>query len=124
MELDIYKVDAFAEQPFSGNPAAVVPLEKWLSNDLMQNIAKENNLSETAFFIPDKNGFHIRWFTPATEVKLCGHATLATAHILFHHLGYNKQTIHFNSLSGVLKVKRENEILKIENERRNEVQKN
>ncbi len=111
MELDIYKADAFAEQAFSGNPAAVVPLEKWLPDDLMQNIAKENNLSETAFFIPDKNGFHIRWFTPAAEVQLCGHATLATAHILFNHLHYNQQSIHFNSLSGILKVKKENEIL-------------
>lgn len=111
MELNIYKADAFAEQPFTGNPAAVIPLKKWLPDDIMQNIAQENNLSETAFFVPDKNGFHIRWFTPAAEVQLCGHATLATAHILFNHLQFNKPIIHFNSLSGVLKVKKENQIL-------------
>ena len=111
MELNIYKVDAFADQPFSGNPAAVVPLETWLPDEVMQNIALENNLSETAFFIPDGEGFHIRWFTPGAEVKLCGHATLASAHVLFEHLNYTPKEIHFNSLSGILKVKKENEIL-------------
>lgn len=111
MELDIYKVDAFADQAFSGNPAAVVPLEKWLPTEVMQNIALENNLSETAFFIPAGDNFHIRWFTPAAEVKLCGHATLASAHVLFEYLNYNGQTIHFQSLSGILKVKKENELL-------------
>ncbi|QGY47080.1 PhzF family phenazine biosynthesis isomerase [Maribellus comscasis] len=111
MELTIYKVDAFSEQPFSGNPAAVVPLESWLPEEVMQNIALENNLSETAFFIPEKDGFHIRWFTPASEVKLCGHATLASAHVLFKHLNYNKSDIRFNSLSGILKVKTDSDIL-------------
>lgn len=109
MKLNIYQVDAFAENVFTGNPAAVVPLKNWLSDELMQNIAMENNLSETAFFVPAENGFHIRWFTPATEVNLCGHATLATAHILFQHLNYQGKEILFHSKSGVLKVKRKNE---------------
>lgn len=109
MKLNIYQVDAFAENVFTGNPAAVVPLKNWLSDELMQNIAMENNLSETAFFVPAENGFHIRWFTPATEVNLCGHATLATAHVLFQHLNYQGKEILFQSKSGILNVKRKNE---------------
>ena len=109
MKLTIYQVDAFAEKVFEGNPAAVVPLQKWLPDSLMQQIAMENNLSETAFFVPVKSGFHIRWFTPKAEVKLCGHATLATAHVLFNHLNYEANEIRFDSLSGELKVTRENE---------------
>ncbi len=77
MALKIYQVDAFAANIFEGNPAAVVPLENWLPDEKMQKIALENNLSETAFFIPKENGFHIRWFTPLAEVDLCGHATLS-----------------------------------------------
>lgn len=107
MKLPIYQIDAFANQVFSGNPAAVIPLEKWLPDETMQQIAMENNLSETAFFIPVENGFHIRWLTPATEVNLCGHATLATAHVLFSHLNYNEKEIRFRSRTGVLKVKKE-----------------
>jgi len=84
MKLKIYQVDAFAEKVFEGNPAAVIPLEKWLSDETMQQIAMENNLSETAFFVPVENGFHIRWFTPVAEVNLCGHATLAAAHVIFY----------------------------------------
>lgn len=109
MKLNIYQVDAFAENVFTGNPAAVVPLKNWLSDELMQNIAMENNLSETAFFVPAENGFHIRWFTPTTEVNLCGHATLATAHVLFQHLNYQGKEILFQSKSGILNVKRKNE---------------
>ena len=109
MKLNIYQVDAFAENVFTGNPAAVVPLKNWLFDETMQNIAMENNLSETAFFVPAENGFHIRWFTPTTEVNLCGHATLATAHVLFQHLNYQGKEILFHSKSGVLKVKRKNE---------------
>jgi len=75
MELTLYQVDAFASRPFEGNPAAVIPLETWLPDDVMQSIAEENNLSETAFFVPTGRGFHIRWFTPTSEVSLCGHAT-------------------------------------------------
>ncbi|MCA1758602.1 MAG: PhzF family phenazine biosynthesis protein [Bacteroidales bacterium] len=111
MSLSIYQIDAFAEKVFSGNPAAVVPLQEWLPDKTMQNIAMENNLSETAFFIPVENGFHIRWFTPATEVNLCGHATLASAHVLFHHLNYPKKEILFQSKSGILKVKKEDELI-------------
>ncbi len=109
MKLNIYQVDAFAENVFTGNPAAVVPLKNWLFDETMQNIAMENNLSETAFFVPAENGFHIRWFTPTTEVNLCGHATLATAHVLFQHLNYQGKEILFQSKSGILNVKRKNE---------------
>ena len=111
MKLTIYKVDAFAEKAFEGNPAAVVPLQEWLPDSLMQQIAMENNLSETSFFVPVESGFHIRWFTPKAEVKLCGHATLATAHVLFKHLGFTGNEIRFDSLSGTLKVTRENELI-------------
>jgi len=107
MKLKMYQVDAFAENVFSGNPAAVVPLESWLPDETMQNIALENNLSETAFFISTANGFHIRWFTPAAEVDLCGHATLATAHVLFNHHDYSEKEIQFESRSGILRVKKE-----------------
>jgi PhzF family phenazine biosynthesis protein len=80
MEITLYQIDAFASKLFEGNPAAVCPLDAWLPDYLMQSIAEENNLSETAFFVPKGNGFHIRWFTPASEVDLCGHATLASAY--------------------------------------------
>jgi PhzF family phenazine biosynthesis protein len=111
MNLSIYQADAFAEELFRGNPAAVIPLTEWLPSSLMQKIALENNLSETAFFIPGDGHYHLRWFTPTTEVSLCGHATLATAHILFNHLGYIGDTIHFQTLSGDLSVSREGTLL-------------
>jgi len=111
MELTLYQVDAFAEKVFEGNPAAVIPLKNWLPDETMQNIALENNLSETAFFISLERGYHIRWFTPGAEVDLCGHATLATAHVLYAHLGYSENEILFESRSGILKVKKENELL-------------
>ena len=104
MQLDIYQVDAFANKLFEGNPAAVCPLDFWPEDELLQSIALENNLSETAFYVPDEGGFHLRWFTPATEVRLCGHATLATAHILFNELNQETDSIHFNTLSGMLSV--------------------
>ncbi|WP_167619017.1 PhzF family phenazine biosynthesis protein [Maribellus sediminis] len=107
MKLTIYQVDAFAENVFEGNPAAVIPLENWLPDETMQNIALENNLSETAFFCPTENGFQIRWFTPLAEVDLCGHATLASSHVLFQHLKYDKDEILFESRSGILKVTKE-----------------
>ncbi|MCP3875929.1 MAG: PhzF family phenazine biosynthesis protein [Desulfobacteraceae bacterium] len=109
MELDIFQIDAFTQNIFSGNPAAVCPLENWLEDDIMQSIALENNLSETAFFIPNDNGYHIRWFTPVTEVDLCGHATLASAFVLFNILGYAKNKIHFDSKSGPLVIHHEND---------------
>jgi PhzF family phenazine biosynthesis protein len=79
MEISLYQIDAFASELFKGNPAAVCPLDEWLPDETMQSIAAENNLSETAFFVPTGSGFHIRWFTPLSEVDLCGHATLASA---------------------------------------------
>ena len=88
MKLKIFQVDAFSSKPFAGNPAAVCILDKWLDGDLMQKIANENNLSETAFAVPVDDRYEIRWFTPEIEVDLCGHATLATAHILFNHLDH------------------------------------
>jgi len=108
MTIPIYQADAFTQNVFGGNPAAVCPLTEWLSDDLMQKIAMENNLAETAFIVKEKDGFHIRWFTPTVEVDLCGHATLASAHIFFNHLGYEKNDISFNSKSGWLKVTKEN----------------
>ena len=79
MKLPVYQIDAFADKVFGGNPAAVMPLQAWLDDALMQSIAAENNLAETAFFVPEDDGFHLRWFTPKVEVRLCGHATLASA---------------------------------------------
>jgi PhzF family phenazine biosynthesis protein len=106
-ELTIYQVDAFTHRLFGGNPAAVIPLTQWLSDEILQNLAMENNLSETVFIIPTpKSDFHIRWFTPSVEVRLCGHATLATAHVLWHHLNFPKSTITFDSLSGILSVEK------------------
>lgn len=106
MQLKIYQIDAFANKAFEGNPAAVCPLEDWLPTEIMQAIALENNLSETAFFKPGKDGYEIRWFTPAIEVDLCGHATLASAHALFHHLAYDNPIIRFDSRSGILEVEK------------------
>ena len=104
MRLRQYQVDAFATRVFEGNPAAVCPLETWLDDALLQAIANENNLSETAFFVPTERGFHLRWFTPVSEVDLCGHATLAAAHILFDELGYAGKQITFETQSGDLIV--------------------
>ena len=104
----IYQVDAFTDKLFGGNPAAVVPSKTWLPDELMQRIAEENNLSETAFVVPkDKDIFRIRWFTPTIEVDLCGHATLAAAHVCFEHLGYTGSEIKFESRGGLLTVKKE-----------------
>lgn len=104
MQLKIYQVDAFTKETFGGNPAAVIPLKNWLSDSKMQAIALENNLSETAFFVQEGDTYALRWFTPIIEVDLCGHATLASAHVLFQHLGYAKEEIQFTTKSGVLKV--------------------
>ena len=111
MTLTLYQVDAFTDTQFHGNPAAVCPLTAWLSDDLLQAIAEENNLSETAFYVPQGDMFHIRWFTPVCEVDLCGHATLATGHVLFRHEGYAKPVITFTSRSGLLRVRSEEEEL-------------
>lgn len=104
MKIPIYQADAFTEKLFGGNPAAICPLTDWLSDELMQQIAVENNLSETAYLVKDGNDFQIRWFTPGTEVKLCGHATLAAAHVLFNILGRTGNKIIFHSKSGPLEV--------------------
>lgn len=109
-ELPMFQIDAFAEQPFAGNPAAVVPLQEWLDGDVMQSIALENNLSETAFFVRTPEAaeadYHLRWFTPALEVDLCGHATLAAASVLFDNLGFAGDAIRFRTHSGILTVRR------------------
>lgn len=111
MKIPIYQVDAFASEPFEGNPAAVCPLDKWLPDELMQQIAMENNLSETAFFVEQDGNYRLRWFTPTTEVDLCGHATLASAHLLFEHLNYSQQTIRFDSNTGELMVRKKGDRL-------------
>lgn len=111
MKIPLYIVDAFTENRFSGNPAAVCPLSEWLDDTTLQSIAEENNLSETAFFVKSGDGFHLRWFTPKVEVPLCGHATLATAHVLFNHLQYDKDEIVFETMSGNLSVRRDNDLL-------------
>ena len=100
----MYQVDAFADRAFEGNPAAVCPLDAWLPDATMQSIAAENNLSETAFFVAEGDGFHIRWFTPVAEVDLCGHATLASAFVLFECLNHASDRIRFASRSGALAV--------------------
>jgi PhzF family phenazine biosynthesis protein len=100
----IYQVDAFSSEIFGGNSAAIIPLSEWLPRDIMQKIANENNLAETAFFIPNDKGFQLRWFTPTMEVDLCGHATLAAAHVLWNHLDYNNPLIRFFTNSGPLDV--------------------
>lgn len=108
IELQVYQVAAFTDTLFGGNPAAVVPLTEWLSDALMQNIATENNLSETAFFVPLGRGeWHIRWFTPAVEVPLCGHATLASAAVIHQRLNEQQWPIRLQSASGMLAVDRD-----------------
>jgi PhzF family phenazine biosynthesis protein len=113
MKLNIYQVDAFTSQLFGGNPAAVVPLENWLDDKLMQNIALENNLSETAFFVNENGRYRIRWFTPTAEVDLCGHATLASAFVLFNYLNFTADSISFDSKSGELVVGREGDLISL-----------
>ena len=106
--LPIYQVDAFTSELFRGNPAAVCPLDEWLPDELMQKIAAENNLSETAFFVPRGHDWELRWFTPVAEVPLCGHATVATAFVVFCELGYGGDVATFHSPhSGALPVRRQ-----------------
>ena len=106
MELTIYQVDAFTDQIFGGNPAAVCPLEEWLEPTLMQRIAEENNLAETAFFTKKAEVYEIRWFMPHDEIDLCGHATLASAYVIFNHLQHDSDLIRFTSQSGVLEARK------------------
>lgn len=112
--IKFYQVDAFAGDIFKGNPAGVCPLEKELPDEVMQNIAMENNLSETAFIYSLNGRLHIRWFTPACEVDLCGHATLASAHVLFNHEGFTGKILEFQSKSGPLLVTHKGEMLELD----------
>lgn len=115
MKITIYQVDAFTDKVFGGNPAAVCPLDEWIDAGLMQKIALENNLSETAFFVPKGNGFELRWFTPKIEINLAGHPTLATAHVIFEHLGYKRDEIRFQSMkSGELKASKKDGIIQLD----------
>lgn len=111
MDIPIYQVDAFTSSVFSGNPAAVCPLEEWLSDSIMQAIARENNLSETAFFVPEGDVYRIRWFTPEAEVDLCGHATLATAYVILNLMDRARSEVQFLSRSGQLCVSLKGNIL-------------
>jgi PhzF family phenazine biosynthesis protein len=111
MKIPMYQVDAFTDQLFHGNPAAVCPLQEWLPEDRMQQIAMENNLAETAFYVRETERYRIRWFTPEIEVDLCGHATLAAAFVLFHFGQHSGTTIEFNSRSGLLSVARSDDLL-------------
>jgi PhzF family phenazine biosynthesis protein len=111
MNLPIYQIDAFTREPFHGNPAAVVPLEKWLPAETMLAIAAENNLAETAYFVKNGDGYDLRWFTPEVEMDLCGHATLASAFLLRTELGFAGDEIKFNTKSGELRVKREGDLM-------------
>jgi PhzF family phenazine biosynthesis protein len=111
MTIKIYQIDAFTDNVFGGNPAAVCPLQVWPDDEVLQNIALENNLSETAFYVKNDNEFKIRWFTPVTEVDLCGHATLATAFVIFEYEQFHGDEIIFHSRSGILKVRKNEEQL-------------
>jgi len=114
MKLPLYQVDAFSAQSFGGNPAAVVPLERWLDDRTLQAIASENNLAETAFLVREASGYRIRWFTPAVEVDLCGHATLAAAHVLFERLEPGLGEVEFASRSGPLRVRHDGQRLALD----------
>ncbi|MEQ9641267.1 MAG: PhzF family phenazine biosynthesis protein [Alphaproteobacteria bacterium] len=111
MTIPLYQIDAFTSRLFGGNPAAICPLESWPDDATLQAIALENNLSETAFIVPQGEGYHLRWFTPALEVNLCGHATLATAHLILNKLEPGREQVAFETLSGTLTVRREGERL-------------
>lgn len=111
MRIPIYQVDAFSGSLFRGNPAAICPLEKWLPDETMQSIAAENNLAETAFYCPNGEGYHLRWFTPAVEVDLCGHATLASAHVIYAiRQESSAPSIRFHTKSGELTVERDGDL--------------
>jgi PhzF family phenazine biosynthesis protein len=119
MKFTLFQIDAFTDKLFSGNPAAVVPLAKWIDEKLMQQLAFENNLSETVFFVPAEAGkadadFEIRWFTPELEINLCGHATLASAFVLFNYLNFNRPEIRFSSQSGILHVRKNGNLFEMD----------
>ena len=114
MTIPIYQVDAFTIGPFSGNPAAVCPLDAWLDDETMQSIAAENNLAETAFIVAREDGYDLRWFTPLVEVDLCGHATLAAGYVVLNHLRTDLNSVSFETISGTLIVTRDGERLSMD----------
>lgn len=114
MRIPIYQVDAFTSRVFGGNPAAICPLDAWLPDETLQSIAAENNLSETAYFVKRGDRYDLRWMTPAVEVDLCGHATLASAHIIFKHLEPGRQSVSFDTKSGELVVTRDGDLLSMD----------
>jgi len=118
MKLPYYQINAFTDQFNGGNPAGVCPLDSWLPDDVLQQIAAENNLSETAFFVAEADNseadYHLRWFTPSCEVDLCGHATLATSHYLYHFAHFTKSKLTFKTLSGLLHVSKNQQSYNIE----------
>ena len=114
MKIKQFRINAFTDRVFGGNPAAVCPLQSWAEDNLLQSIAEENNLSETAFFVPVGNNFELRWFTPVKEVDLCGHATLAAAHVIFEHIGYLSDYIIFKTRSGDLTVRKNGNLLEMD----------
>jgi PhzF family phenazine biosynthesis protein len=119
MEIPVYQVDAFTDKPFSGNPAAVCPLTEWIPEGVMQSIAGEMNLSETAFFVPrpgsgERSEYDLRWFTPVVEVELCGHATLASGHVIFNHMQPELERVTFHTRSGELGVSRREDLLELD----------
>jgi predicted PhzF superfamily epimerase YddE/YHI9 len=114
MPLPLFHVDAFTEEPFKGNPAAVCPLEVWLDDEHLRAVAAENNLSETAFFVQEEGDYHLRWFTPRCEVDLCGHATLASAYVLLNILEPGRESVRFRTRSGMLAVRRAAEYLSMD----------
>jgi len=111
MNLEIFQVDAFTSKIFGGNPAAICPLKSWLDAELMQKIALGNNLSETAFFVEKKDFYELRWFTPTFEIDLCGHATLASAFVIFDILGSTEKALRFQTKSGLLTVEKQDDML-------------
>ena len=111
MRIPIYQIDAFTKEQFKGNPAAVCKLDDWIADELMQKIAKENNLSETAFFTKKRDKYELRWFTPEYEIDLCGHATLATAYVIFNYVEENIEEINFSTKSGNLKVTKKDNLI-------------
>ena len=113
-EVPYYIVDAFSSGPFTGNPAGVCPLDRWLPDTVLQSVAAQNNLAETAFFIQDGDSFQLRWFAPSAEVDLCGHATIATAHVIYEELGSKTPVLRFNTRSGLVSVARRDGQLKMD----------
>ena len=114
MKIPLYQLDAFTAKAFAGNPAAVCPLDAWLDDATLQAIAAENNLAETAFFVSENGGYRLRWFTPAVEMPLCGHATLATGYVVLNLLEPQRDRVRFETLSGPVEVSRDGERLRMD----------